>query len=494
MSLEFTRRSFVRGMTALFATAEAASYAEAAGAGRPHLRFGVLSDIHVAPPELVERYLQGDRKRNRPRSTELFEKAIRCFDKKGADAVVIAGDISDWGLNCQLQAVVDCWRRVFPNGRSTRDGREVVLLPVLGNHDVAFRAWSGKNYVTKALGPAKIPPEEIFKNDIPGNWRRIFGEPYEPIWRKTVKGYAFIGAHWDVDNYDTMSVPAIEPYMAKVGPSLKGKKPFFYIQHPQPLGTCLQGISWYDDGPATRALSPYPNAVAFSGHSHLPLTDERNIWQGAFTSIGTASLDSLIAVRGRENGDRAGHWNHRYGMRPQWGRNYETTETAAAHGQFVSVYDGFLEIEGFEFVSGRPLGPHHIVPVPAGGASPFCYEQRKASPERLAPFPEGASVKVSKIKGHWRLEFPAARRIEGVLAPHDYEVTAFVCEDGTERLLFRRYILRPGCFLPEDDRPSVITADFRSDLFPNEGRLRFEVRPRSVYGTLGEMLSVRGLG
>ena len=50
-------------------------------------------------------------------------------------------------------------------------------------------------------------------------------------------------------------------------------------------------MAWgHDKGIATKTLSNYPNAIAFSGHSHYSLTDERSIWQGAFTSIGQSSL------------------------------------------------------------------------------------------------------------------------------------------------------------------------------------------------------------
>lgn len=490
MDVEFSRRSFIGGLTALAASAKTIPCARAAGLGVPRLRFGVLSDTHIAIREEVEKYLLGDEKRFRPRSTELLEKAFRRFDKKGADAVAIAGDITDWGTMGQFRAVVDCWNRVFPNGRSTIDGREVVFVPVLGNHDVAFRAWDKKavNYITRALGPAKFPDEEVFKNDIAGNWQRIFGEPYEPVLYRKVKGYTFLGGHWHIDHYSDMAVPDLPDTLKRLDSELRGNKPFFYIQHPQPLGTCLDAIGAPDDGTSTRALSSYPNAVVFSGHSHLSLTDERNIWQGAFTSIGASSLDSLECEQGRENGTRAGHWNHRYAMLPQMGRNYETEETSAAHGMFVTVYDGFMEIENHEFVHDCPLGPAVVVSLPAGKDSRYSDGGAKASSAPPAPFPECATVEFSRLKGKWRLVFPAAVLVNGTPEPHDYEVTAFHLEDGAERRLFRRYVLREKFFHSAAFRSKKVTADFRAELFPNEGKVRFEIRPRDVFGRLGEAL------
>ena len=36
-------------------------------------------------------------------------------------------------------------------------------------------------------------------NGIGATWERIWGEKYEPVWHKEVKGYHFFGRHWGVD-------------------------------------------------------------------------------------------------------------------------------------------------------------------------------------------------------------------------------------------------------------------------------------------------------
>lgn len=494
MDAELTRRGFIGGGAALLSTVAARSYAVAVGAGKPNLKFGVLSDIHISPAAYMAKYLKGDPKQHRPRETDLFEKALRHFDERGADAVVIAGDLADWGLVGQMKAVTDCWWGMFPDGRSRRDGRRVELLVVLGNHDVAFRAWTEhRNYAIPAMGDANIPPEDLFRNDIPRHWQELFREPYSPIWQKTVKGYTFIGAHWDT----VKGIPAVEPYMAEHGPALAGTKPFFFIQHPHPKDTCFgPDVSGHDAGYATRALSPYPNAVALSGHAHRPLTDDQNVWQGAFTSIGTATLDSLTLDRGRENGPRSGA-NHRYAMQRMHGRIVNEDVTFAAHGLFVDVYDGFIEVERREFVHGRLLGPNWVIPVPAGKNPPFSFETREAAGAKPGPFPDGAQIAVSRGDGVVRLEFPAARSAKGSSRALDYEVEATVEEADVKRILFRRFVYAPDVFLaPEGDGGKVI-AQFGECLFPEGVCVRFTVRARDafghfnapLYGTLGRVLS-----
>ena len=487
MNFELSRRSFLGGGAALLASATARSYADAVGAGKPNLKVGLLSDIHIASERTTRKYVQGDPNRFRPRETKLFEQALAYFDSRGADAVVLAGDLADWGLVSQMKELTDSWWKMFPNGRSKIDGRKVELLAVLGNHDVAFRAWTkGINYAVEAMGKAKaaMPPEEVFMNDIPGNWERLFREPYTPIWKKTIKGYTFIGAHWDSER----GVPAIEPYMAEHGPALKGEKPFFYIQHAHPRNTCFgPNVSGRDAGYSTRALEPFPNAVAISGHAHRSLTDERNVWQGAFTSIGTASLDSVQLGGAREN-TKAKARNRRRSMANVQviGRVFEKEITFAAHGVFMSVYDGFIELERREFVHGKSAGSNWVVPVPAGKNPPFSFEVREKAGLKPGPFPEGAAVRVVRKKESVHLEFPLARNVEGSSRALDYEIEAIAEEADVKRTLFRRFVASPGAMLAPSDEKGPGMVDFINDLFPKGVDVRFAVRARDVFGGFNE--------
>ena len=57
----------------------------------PNLTFGVISDLHVTTPE----------------STAAFRRALAYFRDRGVDAVVVTGDLSDWGLRSGLKYVAD---------------------------------------------------------------------------------------------------------------------------------------------------------------------------------------------------------------------------------------------------------------------------------------------------------------------------------------------------------------------------------------------------
>ena len=273
-----SRRFFLAGM--------AASGARLWGAvpgGEAHLRLGVLSDIHIYDEKNVP----------------VFERALEFFRDSQADGVIIAGDMADRGLVDQLELVANAWFKVFPENRRP-DGQPIEKLFVYGNHDV-----QGHGYGDTPKKLAEKYPDETTRaahrivTDRKAVWERLFKEPWSGVYAKQVKGYTFIGSHW---GYEKELEAFLKANEAKLG--LKGTKPFFYAQHPHPGNTVQGPWAWgHDHGVATRALSAYPNAVAFSGHSHYSLTDERCVWQGAFTSIGTSSLSYIFAQYWRENGE-----------------------------------------------------------------------------------------------------------------------------------------------------------------------------------------------
>ena len=483
MSVEISRRGFLRGLALFAAARPVASYAVARGAGEPKVAFGVLSDVHICCLPYMKRFIQDPAHYARMRDPELLEKAFAYFRDGGADGVAIAGDIADWGLVGQLQLVADTWNKVFPSGKG-KDGRSVTRLFALGNHD--FHGWHYA-YAKEARGEWPMPKEEILAADMKGNWKKIFGEKYEPIWMKSVKGYRFVGAHWE----SAKGIHALAPWAEKHAAELAGEKPFFYFQHAQPKNTCLGNWIWgHDDGCATKVLAKFPNAVAFSGHSHKPLTSELNVWQGAFTSIGTASLFSMGHPVGRDNASGALDLNPRGLMRGDGTRRKQ--KTIAAHGQFVRVYDEFIEIERIEFVSGRKLGPNLVIPLPATKAKPFLFATQAEKATSPAPFPDGAKVEVTRGKAPLRGEpkpqdvfivtFPQTRRVAGASRTADYEITVETTEMDVTEIRLTRYVTSPNDFYPEGTKKGPVKFILPAFLVPKGLSVRFGVCARETFG------------
>lgn len=445
--MEITRRSFFIGGAAFGALAGCRLFHAAPGLfadGKPRLTLGVISDIHVDCGA-------GDFKKFG--DTAIFEKTLRWFDAQGVDGVVLAGDMADNGMVNQLQCVADAWFRVFPNGRSTADGRRVEQLFVFGNHD--FEGQNYDKFADRYFEKTSFAAAQIAR-DPKGVWESLFHEPYAPIWRKTVNGYPIIGAHWKLGKNSWDGIPEVEPYFAEHGRTLDPNLPFFYVQHPHPQGTVNAGRCWgADKGYATRALSPFPNAVAFSGHSHTTLTDELSIWQGAFTSIGTSSL---------RYGGAVNKWEQRQGM-------------------VVRVYDDHMAISRRDFEHDLSLGDDWVIPLPAAEKRPFETEARRQAsvPPRFA---SDARLAVKKTAKGWQLTIPCANA--GATRAFRYEIdTGLAKADGT-----------PGTFLAWDaacNLPRALAGaatkylvkaeDFAADAAPN-----FTVTPLDCFDNRGESL------
>lgn len=446
-----SRRVFLANAAAL-----AGTRVFAGGAGRgPNVSFGVLSDVHL------ER--RGDE--------DTLVKALEYFRDNGADGVMIAGDIANTGRIEQIERAASCFWRVFPDGKAP-DGRHVEQLWVYGNHDVTRWGW------------AKGKDEEFLKKNLiaQGNnraevWERLFHEPYKPIWAKTIKGYTFIGAHW---GYEKDLDAFLQTNADKL--NLCNGRPFFYTQHPHPANTVQGPWAWGNDGgKATRALEKFPNAVSFSGHSHYSLTDERSIWQGKFTSVGTSSLRYIFSQYWRDNGEDHDGVVKQMKMLP---------EQTGRQGMLVRVYDDRLVIERREFVYGESLGPDWTVPL--DGSRAFAFEPRAA--KAVAPsFAPGAKVTVSRAMGKDRrgrdtdqftVSFPAALP-SATSRVHDYEVTALAYHQDVDYPVATKRVLSGSYFLPPTREAKSGKIVFAVSELKGAKEVRFAVRPLECFGRKG---------
>ena len=464
---DVSRRMFLAGAAAsssrllLGGARSCATAADAQERVPPHLALGVLSDIHIYDEKQVP----------------VFERALEFFRDRKADGVIIAGDMADRGLVDQLELVGKAWFKVFPENRRP-DGQPIEKLFVYGNHDVQGHGYGD---TPKTLA-AKYPDEATraahrIVTDRKAVWERVFKEPWTGVYAKQVKGYTFIGSHW---GYEKELEAFLKANEYKLG--LKGKKPFFYAQHPHPGDTVQGPWAWgHDKGVATRALSAYPNAVAFSGHSHYSLTDERCVWQGAFTSIGTSSLSYIFAQYWRENGENHDNVLMQMPLLP---------EHLGKQGMLVSVYDDKLVIERREFLGGEKVGPDWHVPLT--GPREFAFDVRGA--KMVAPeFAADASVTVTRAMGKDRrgtatdqvtVHFPAAKP-SATSRVYDYEVQAFAYHEDVDYPVASKRVLSESFHLPPTREATKGTCVFAVSELPKGKTVRFVVRPTECYGHKG---------
>lgn len=458
--------------------------------GKPNLKFGVISDIHIWA-------CAGDA--NCEADSSIFRHTLEWFRDQGVDAVMIVGDMADHGLTDQLQTVADTWNAVFPDGRA-QDGHSVEKLFVYGNHD-----WEGHAY--GSFAKRRFPDEDernrhILRRNYARNWERIFNEAYSPIYRKDIKGYTFVGQHWDHQGWESdCRFERIKPFLFEQSRSIDTNRPFFYFQHPHPKDTCYGSWAWgHDIGIATETLSAFPNAIAFSGHSHFSLTDERSIWQGAFTSLGTGSLrytgmpfSSRMPIAYENTGTEGDNAAELDAMKLM-GR----ISSDSQQGMLVSVYDDCVVFRRREFGCDLDLGADWVLPLPAAESKPFAFVEH-ARKMRAPQFPSDAvltlsrkKAKTRKTEGHEQtekdavlLEFPAALAVAGV-RPFEYEVAA-VSVTGEKSVFYvmaegfnhgvghKRMTGKSSCLLSTDRLP--------------HGTIRFEVTPLDCWWKRGRPIS-----
>ena len=498
--MDLSRRGFI-GRAAAFGAAGcpmlrlAAAYAPGR---KPRLTFGVVSDIHVriAPDGKVLR---------KSHDCRAFKHALEWFRDQNVDAVMVAGDLADTGLVSELQAVADTWWKVFP-GSKLPGGQHVERVFITGNHDWDAWTYDGGVFVKELYPDEAERNRNLLFRDLKGNWERIMQEPYVPIYRKEVNGYSFVGAHWQDEPCHPKCETAfrhVPAWFEEHGAELDPRKPFFYCQHAHLQNTVYGSWAWgHDSGETTAALKAFPNAVAFSGHSHYILTDERSIWQGGFTSLGTASLRACTTPHDEFP---------EFGYENAWGgpNAYKTMAPlpeTSQQGMLVRVFDDCIAFTRRDFSIDRMIGGDWVMPLPAAKSRPFSFADRRAK-QKPPAFPAGAALCAAKVqatkrggkakvngvktmvpretKDAVRLTFPQASAVRES-RPFHYEAT-FTPKHGeaaVRRVLAKRICMPEGDYWA--DEPEEITVSL--DRLP-AAPLKIELCAVSAFGTKSRPLT-----
>ena len=216
------------------------------------LRIGALSDLHLDFGHSYGEYWK-------------LERALAYFRDQNVDAVAVSGDIANNGLVSEFEAFAKMWYGFFPGDRR-RDGGKVERVFVFGNHD-----WSGTKRGKAIYGETPYV-DQVLANDPKKCWDACFHEEWKPIFKKEVKGFPFVGAHWskggDCNGRCESFVAGLGDFYQSIKGELDAARPFFHVQHPHPRGTVHgTGVWGQDDGESTKVLSAYPNAVAIGARN-----------------------------------------------------------------------------------------------------------------------------------------------------------------------------------------------------------------------------------
>ena len=447
--------------------------------GKPDLVIGLLSDIHIQLPPTVER----------AGASERFRHALEYFRDRHVDGVLVSGDLTNFGLENELKEVAEIWFSVFPGG-CLPDGSPVANLMHYGDHDAEARFYSDRlkaRFVKAGLPVPRSLSEGENRRTI---WEALFHEPWSPVRHVKVKGYDFVLSNFMRECGASAPKDLGERLMAM---HLDPVRPFFYSQHRWIRGTYLADEEmWGEDNNVTgKVLGKFANAIAFQGHTHYMLTDDRNLWIGDFISINNGSLLNQAPARMRENGTAISWYRNDYMLDKQM----KCIDSERGHaGMVMSVKGDLVTLERRDFGCDRSLGPDLVFSTDLKLRSQYRDDARKAS--SVAPqFAAGAKATVSAGIGKDRqgratnqvtVAFPTVRSSAGRPRAYEYVVRA---ERPDGALVMEKRVYSPGVNLPEAlDSDQTVCVFAKTEL--DGGAVRFSIRPANCWGVVGNPICV----
>ena len=472
--MNLTRREFVKGSLATlgFLALPGGLFAAPAGwkpKGKPNLVFGVISDTHLRTA------VKGNG-HGAHWPDKYFAAALRYFKEQEVDAVVHCGDMAHRGQTREMEFHAETWKRVFGG---VENGP--VKLFVTGNHDV-----DGSGYGDFVKNRYPDPAERakyVLATDMAANWGRIWGEKYEPVWHKEVKGYHFIGRNWGTSLQD----------IAEGLKTLPGESraPVFYLQHRRPLAA------------SRKMLLPLRNVLAFFGHNHWSASNWNviSLYKGNLPVVQVPSCEPRGCAALADCKEIAQ-------MKP-----IKTERTGKGRqGYVVRVYDDMLVIERREFGAGGSLGADWVMPLGKFNPHPFSKEELKkviGEPQ----FKRGAALEICncenvKLCNYGNMETKEIPQSHNSIIPQSHNLTikiplangnpdsrvyayevVVVGDEGTQKLY--KAVYAAGCNMGIGHEPNggVTKLDIPKSELPPGKTLTIAARPLSSLGTKGKAIA-----
>ena len=473
--MQMTRKGFIGGMCAAGTLcAECRVCGATERFGKPDLRIGLLSDIHLSLGPTTDSTT----------ATRLFRHALEYFRERHVDGVLVSGDLTHRGLETELKAVADAWYSVFPDGKLP-DGSPVANLMHYGDHDAEARFYS--DWLKSSFAKAGVPvPRSLSQGELRKElWEEYFKKPWSPLRHVRVKGFDFVlsnfmregGKSAPNDLADRLAAMKLDPM-----------RPFFYSQHRYIGGTYLadEEMWGHDNGVAGKVLPQHPSCIAFTGHTHYMLTDDRNVWMGDFICINNGALKDAPVGRMRENGVDI-PWHKTDYMRDTQMRQLDSRQ--GHHGMVMSLFGDTVVLERRDFGCDMPLGPDLVFSVDPKLRSRFSVAERKAR-SVVPELPTVAKVLVSRSVGKNRrgvaveqvvVRFPVVGPMARRQRAFDY-VVRVLRPDGS--LMKEKRVYSSGINMPpENDVKEAICVFAVSELAP--GDVRVTVAPANCWRVEG---------
>lgn len=366
---------------------------------------------------------------------EAFVAAFRDFSERGVDAVIDVGDIADSSSDLIYSYFTQQYNEIV--------GQDVPLVTVPGNHDI----WSDNTL-------------NIYRN--------YFGEPNKHL---VIGGYHFIviSANPELGTDTNGNYGAAEKAYARA--ELEAAKaatpegqPIFVITH-QHVSNTVYGsgpnANWANDF-LRGIIEDYPNVIHLSGHSHFVLEDERSIWQGDFTAIGTSSMAYTELEYGKANG------------------SVPPNASDAKQYLYMEIYSDRIDITRIKAATGRQIKDKWVLDLPLR-KSTFKYTDARAETRTAPYFAANASADAATNGRNITVTFDAAKHADFV---HSYGLKLY--KNGASTPL-KDILIFSDFYRGLENMEKRVSWTFE-DVAEEYALYRLEVTPIESFGKRGEPL------
>ena len=441
--------------------------------GKPNLVFGVVSDTHLRTANKGNGIGA-----NWP--DKYFAAALEYFKAQGVDAVVHCGDFAHRGQVREMEFHAEAWRRVFA------DGREPEKLFVAGNHDLLGADYG--DFVKNRYPDEAERAKHVLATDMAANWERIWGEKYELVWHKDVKGYHFFGRQWGVDEGNFAKFLRGQDATLHLA---DGIKPFFLLSHARSHKVLY------------RTAAKLRNSVSFFGHWHHSAANWNKIYFWGCPNIHVPCCEP-----------RGGNGLSGEGQISKARLDGKEAGGRSRQGYVVRVYDDMLVIERREFGEGGSLGADWVMPLGKYDPHPFSKDELKkviGEPQfREGAKPEVSLDRIDRINKIGKTandnpvnpvnpvqENSATPRLcvripladgnpDSRVYAYEVEVTG---DEGTPKLRKAVYAAGVNTGIGHETNGGVTTLEIAKDELPPGKSLTFAVRPLTSLGTSGKAIA-----
>lgn len=306
--------------------------------------------------------------RGREGFRQLQELALQ-YNDRGLDAVFFAGDIVNNARSSQVESFKEVYEDVL-------DPAKVPFIFCLGNHDVS----TGRPYTYQALnmdvfyrilGDA-YRTYDVENTDLQmGYVHQVVGDYHFIAVNPTDIGYISEEGDPSGAHYDPKLLKWLDELLAKITAEHPDRY-VFLTTHPMLRGLAyggdlIMGTLFWNTVELVEVLNKYPQVVAFGGHLHFPISDERSIMQDKVTNINCGAMSYMAT----ENG----------GFRDMLSRTVMNDASLVSNGHLVQIdEDGNLRIIRMNFGLGKTIKEPWILPAPsADGAHLQCYSHARGN-------------------------------------------------------------------------------------------------------------------